>query len=88
MYCGLVLGGEKRFSSSPNVHAISWAYPASCSVEARDSFPEDKVGLECEANHSPLSSAEVKNEWRYSMIKRLVKHMPGDCTVISSSWHI
>jgi len=62
----LVLGRNKRFFSSPNVHANSWAYP----VEARDSFLEYKVGVECEANHSPASSAEVKNEWRYSMIER------------------
>jgi hypothetical protein len=62
----LVLGGNKRYFSSPNVHANSWAY----SVEARDSFLEYKVGVECEAIHSPLYSAEVKNEWRYIMIKR------------------
>jgi len=62
----LVRGAEKRFFSSANVHANSWAY----SVEARDSLLEYKVGVECEANHSLPSSAEVKNEWRYSMIKR------------------
>jgi len=64
------LVGTRDFFSSPNVHVNSWAYPASCSVEARDSFPENKVGVDCEANHSPPSSAEAENEWRYSMIKR------------------
>jgi len=66
---GTVVGfqaGTRDFFSSPNVHANSWAYPASCSVEARDSFPEDKVGVDCEANHSPPSSAEAKNEWSYA----------------------
>ena len=44
------------------VSSVVEAHPASYSAGTKVYFPEAKVaGLQ--ANHSPLSKAEVKNEW-------------------------
>jgi hypothetical protein len=50
------------FSSSPCVQTSSGAHPASYPMGTRGSFPGGKERLGCDADHSPPSSAEVKNE--------------------------
>jgi len=43
-----------------HVQTIIWAHPASYKMITGDSFPGS------EADHSPPSSAEVKNGWSYA----------------------
>jgi hypothetical protein len=50
------------FSSSPCVHTGSGAHPASYPMGTGGSFPGGKARPGRDADHSPLSSAEVKNE--------------------------
>jgi hypothetical protein len=50
------------FSSSPCVQTGSGAHPASYPMGTRGSFPGGKVWPGHDADHSPPSSAEVKNE--------------------------
>jgi hypothetical protein len=50
------------FSSSPCVQTGSGAHPASYPMGAGGSFPGGKARPERDADHSPASSAEVKNE--------------------------
>jgi hypothetical protein len=51
------------FSSNPCVPDRLWgAHPASYSVGTGDSFPGGKARPGRDADHSPPSSAEVKNE--------------------------
>jgi hypothetical protein len=50
------------FSSSVCVQTGSGAHPASCPVGTEGSFPGGKVQPGRDADHSPPSSAEVKNE--------------------------
>jgi hypothetical protein len=50
------------FSSSPYVQTGSGAHPASYPMGTRGSFPGDKARPGRDADHSPPSSAEVKNE--------------------------
>jgi hypothetical protein len=52
----------KDFSSSLCVQTGSGAHPASCIMGTGGSFPEGKTRLGRDADHSPQSSAEVKNE--------------------------
>jgi hypothetical protein len=49
-------------SSSPCVQTGSGADPASYPMGTGGSFPRGKAQLGCDADHSPPSSAEVKNE--------------------------
>jgi hypothetical protein len=49
-------------SSSPCVQTGSGAHPASYPMGTGDSFPGGKARLGRDADHSPPSSAEVKNE--------------------------
>jgi hypothetical protein len=56
------LPGAEDFSSSPCVQTGSEAHPASYSMGTGGSFPEGKARPGRDADHSPLSSAEVKNE--------------------------
>jgi hypothetical protein len=56
------LAEAKVFSSSLYVQTGSGAHPASCTVRTRGPFPRGKVWPGCNADHSPPSSAEVKNE--------------------------
>jgi len=44
------------------VGSVAETHPACYSAGTGDYFPETKVA-ELEGNHSPLSKAEVKNEW-------------------------
>jgi hypothetical protein len=53
--------GAKDFSSSLCVQTRSEAYPA-YSMGTRVSFSEGKARPGRDADHSPLSSTEVKNE--------------------------
>jgi hypothetical protein len=50
------------FSSSPCVQTGSGAHPASYPVGTNGFFPRGKARLGCDTDHSPPSSAEVKNE--------------------------
>jgi hypothetical protein len=52
----------KDFSSNLCVHTGSGAYPASCPVGTGSPFPGGKVRPRRDADHSPPSSAEIKNE--------------------------
>jgi hypothetical protein len=52
----------KDISSSLCVQTGSGAHPASCPMGTGDRFPVDKARPGRDANHSPPSSAEVKNE--------------------------
>jgi hypothetical protein len=55
--------GEKDFSCSLCVQTGSGAHPASCIMGTRDPFPGAKARPRRDADHSPLSSAEVENEY-------------------------
>jgi hypothetical protein len=54
--------GEKDFSSSLCVQTGSGAHPASCTMGTGGPFPRSKARPGRDADHSPLSSAEVVNE--------------------------
>jgi hypothetical protein len=54
--------GAEDFSSSPCVQTGSGAHPASYSMGTGGSFPRGKARPGRDADHSPPSSAEVKNE--------------------------
>jgi hypothetical protein len=57
--------GEKDFSSSLCVQTGSGAHPASCTMGTAGPFPGAKARPRRDADHSPLSSAEVVNEEPY-----------------------
>jgi hypothetical protein len=59
---GSVPGKGSGFSSSLCVQTSSGAHPASCPVGTMCLFPGGKARLGHDADHSPPSSAEVKNE--------------------------
>jgi hypothetical protein len=50
------------FSSSLCVQTGSGAHPASCPMGTGGPFPGSKARPGCDADHSPPSSAEVKNK--------------------------
>jgi hypothetical protein len=54
--------GAKDFSSSLCVQTGSGAHPASCPKGTGGPFPGGKARQGHDADHSPPSSAEVKNE--------------------------
>jgi hypothetical protein len=54
--------GEKDFSSNLHVQTGSGAHPASCTMGTGGPFPRGKARPGRDADHSPQSSAEVKNE--------------------------
>jgi hypothetical protein len=54
--------GVEDFSSSPCVQTGPGAHPASYPVGTGGSFPGGKARPGSDADHSPPSSAEVKNE--------------------------
>jgi hypothetical protein len=54
--------GAEDFSSSPCVQTGSGAHPASYPMGTGGSFPGGKARPRRDADHSPPSSAEVKNE--------------------------
>jgi hypothetical protein len=54
--------GAKDFSSILCVQTGSEAHPASCTMGTGGPFPGRKVRPGRDADHSPPSSAEVKNE--------------------------
>jgi hypothetical protein len=56
------LAEAKDFSSNLCVQTGSMAHPASSTMGTRDPFPGAKARPGRDAYHSPLSSAEVKNE--------------------------
>jgi hypothetical protein len=56
------LPGAKNFSSILCVHTGSGAHQASCTMGTGHPFPEAKVRLGRDADHSHPSSAEVENE--------------------------
>jgi hypothetical protein len=53
----------KDISSSLCVQTGSGAHPASCTMGSGGPFPGDKARPGLDADHSPPSSAEVKNEY-------------------------
>jgi hypothetical protein len=54
--------GAKDFSSSLCVQTGSGAHPATCTMGTEGPFPRGKAQPGRDADHSPLSSAEVVNE--------------------------
>jgi hypothetical protein len=54
--------GAKDFSPSLCVQTGSGAHPASCTMDTGGPFPGANAGPGRDADHSPPSSAEVKNE--------------------------
>jgi hypothetical protein len=54
--------GAKDISSNLSVQTGSEAHPASCTMGTGGSFPRGKARPGREADHSPQSTAEVKNE--------------------------
>jgi hypothetical protein len=54
--------GAEDFSSSPCVQTVSGAHPAFYPMGTGGSFPGGKAWPGRDADHSPPSSAEVKNE--------------------------
>jgi hypothetical protein len=54
--------GAEDFSSSPCIQTGSGAHPASYPMGTGGSFPRGKSRPGRDADHSPPSSAEVKNE--------------------------
>jgi hypothetical protein len=54
--------GAKDFSFSLFVQTGSGVHPASCTMGTGGPFPGGKARSERDADHSPLSSAEVVNE--------------------------
>jgi hypothetical protein len=60
---GWIPGRGKGFSSSLCIETGIVAYPASYQIVSEvHPFPGGKVQPECDNNHSPRSSAVVKNE--------------------------
>jgi hypothetical protein len=53
----------KDFPSNLNVQTGSGAHPDSCTMGTGDPFPGVKARPRRDADHSPLSSAEVDNEY-------------------------
>jgi hypothetical protein len=65
--------GAGNFSLHHRVQTVSGALPASYRMGTRGSFPgENRTGREAE--HSPSSSAEVKNALRYSSTPPICLH--------------
>jgi hypothetical protein len=60
--------GAEDFSSSLCVQTGSGAHPASCTVGTGGPFPGGKTRPGREADHSPPSSAEVKNELEQNLL--------------------
>jgi hypothetical protein len=60
--------GTKHFSSSLCVQTGSGAHPASCTVGTGGPFPGDKARPGRDADLSPPSSAEVKNEYELYLL--------------------
>jgi hypothetical protein len=56
------LAGAKDFSSNLCVQTGSGAHPPSCAMGTGGPFPRAKARPGRDADHSPPSSAEVKNE--------------------------
>jgi hypothetical protein len=54
--------GAKDFSSSLCIQTGSGAHPASYPMGIRGPFPGGKAQPGCDGDHSPPTSAEVKNE--------------------------
>jgi hypothetical protein len=54
--------GAEDFSSNLCVQTGSGAHPASCTMGTGGTFPGAKARPRRDADHSPLSSAEVVNE--------------------------
>jgi hypothetical protein len=57
----------ENFSSSLCVQTGSGAHPASCTLGNGGPFPEGKALPGRDFDHSPPSSAEVKNEWELAI---------------------
>jgi hypothetical protein len=84
--------GAGNFSLHHRVQSGSGAHPASYPMGTRGSFPGGKAAG-CEGDHSPPSSAEVKNAWSYTSTSPyvfiawcLVKHR--DFTFLPLPWRL
>jgi hypothetical protein len=60
--------GAKDFSSILCVQTGSGAHPASSTMGTGGPFPGAKNGPGHDADHSPPSSAEVRNEWELYLL--------------------
>jgi hypothetical protein len=68
---GSISSRGKNVSCSLYVQTSSDAYPASYPMGTEGSFPEVKGGQVSDADHSPPSSAEVKNEYKLHLLSPL-----------------
>jgi hypothetical protein len=66
--------GAEDFSSSLCVQTASGAHPASYPMGTGGSFHGGKARPESDADHSPPSSAEVKNEQELYLLSPHVPH--------------
>jgi hypothetical protein len=65
-FYGTIPGGDWEFFSSPPRPERFWSPPSLLSNGYREALPLGAKGPRREANHSPPSSAEVKNAWSYT----------------------
>jgi hypothetical protein len=65
--------GAEDFSSSACVKTVSGAHPASYPMGTGSSFPGGKARPGRDADHSPPSSTEVKNEYELYLLS---PHLP------------
>jgi hypothetical protein len=79
------LAGAGNFSLHHCVKTGSEAHPTSYLMENRGSLPGDKAAGH-EADHSPPSSAVVKNVWRYTSAPPVRLH--GGCLVEEARGHL
>jgi hypothetical protein len=58
----------KDFFSSLCVQTSSGAHPASFLIGTGNPFPKGKAQLGCDSDHSPTSSAKVRNEYELHLL--------------------
>jgi hypothetical protein len=68
-----ILVGARNFSPHHRVQTGPGAHPASYPMGTTGSFPGVKLPVR-ESDHSPPSSAEVKNAWSYTSIHPIRLH--------------
>jgi len=57
---------ERYFSLFQGVQTVTRVHPASYALANEGNYARESSSRKCEAGHSPLSRAQMKNEWRYT----------------------